>query len=70
MAAWYSEYPKRRILGELVVRRRARRLQAEGIDVTRLIEELTRLGDPLSIELLICSTMRKISKAFLDTHIE
>jgi len=53
------------ILGELVVQRRARRLQAEGIDVTRLVEELTRLGDPLSIELLYLLDNEKDFESFL-----
>jgi len=53
------------ILGELVVQRRARRLQAEGIDVTRLVEELTSLGDPLSIELLYLLDDEKDFRSFL-----
>jgi hypothetical protein len=53
------------ILGELVVQRRAKMLQAEGVDVSRLMEELMRLGDPLSIELLYLLDDEKDFQNFL-----
>lgn len=40
------------LLNELVVRQRAELLRVKGVEVTALLEHLTRLGDPLAIELL------------------
>jgi tetratricopeptide (TPR) repeat protein len=40
------------LLSELVIERRAKRLEAKGIDIQSLIDKMTELGDPLAIELL------------------
>jgi len=40
------------LLNELVMERRAKRLEAKGVDIQSLVGKMTELGDPLAIELL------------------